>query len=237
MAECTESKSTASGVFITFEGGDGAGKSTHMRFLADQLTMQGFEVVTLREPGGTVVGEKLREIVLDPANDDIADACELYIYEAARAQLVARVIKPALERGAVVICDRFTDSTVAYQAFGRGLDRASVEEANEFACQGVHPDRTIFMTTGDDASVGLSRARQDHAADRLELAGLDFHQRVSQGYAALAHDESERFRTVVTAGERSATARRVFDQVEDLLPGFDVDGVLFDSLDDLEGGC
>lgn len=221
------------GVFITFEGGDGAGKSTHMRFLADQLVKQGFEVLQLREPGGTAVGEQLRGIVLDPVNDDIADECELFIYEAARAQLVSRVIKPALSRGAVVICDRFADSTVAYQSFGRGLDRAAVKAANEFACQGVRPQRTVFMTTGD-ALVGLARAKEDHAADRLELAGADFHQRVARGYAELAEADPERFRVVFTAEKRSDTARAVFRQVADLFPVFDLASVSFDSLDEVE---
>ncbi len=224
------------GVFITFEGGDGAGKSTHMRFLADQLAACGFEVLKLREPGGTAVGEQLRGIVLDPANDDISDMCELYIYEAARAQLVSQVIKPALQRGAVVICDRFIDSTVAYQAFGRGLDRKAVDAANVFACQGIHPTRTIFMSLGSDASVGLARAKEDHAADRLELAGLEFHRRVARGYAVLAAEEPERFRTVIASERRSDTARAVFEQVADLFPEVDPNGIHFDSLDVGLGG-
>ena len=230
----TDSRPAEKGVFITFEGGDGAGKSTHMQFLVDQLTAQGFEVLKLREPGGTAVGEQLREIVLDPANSEIADECELFVYEAARAQLVSQVIKPALSRGAVVVCDRFTDSTIAYQAFGRGLDRESVEAANEFACQGVHPQRTVFMTTGDVA-IGLARAKEDHAADRLELAGIDFHERVARGYAELAASDAERFRVVVTSEKRSDTARAVFRQVADLFPEIDLSLVPFELLDEAEG--
>lgn len=230
----TGARPAEKGVFITFEGGDGAGKSTHMQFLVDQLAAQGFEVLKLREPGGTAVGEQLREIVLDPANSEIADECELFVYEAARAQLVSQVIKPALSRGAVVVCDRFTDSTIAYQAFGRGLDRESVEAANEFACQGVHPQRTVFMTTGD-AATGLARAKEDHAADRLELAGIDFHERVARGYAELAASDAERFRVVVTSEKRSDTARAVFRQVADLFPGIDLSLVPFELLDEAEG--
>lgn len=230
----TDARPAEKGVFITFEGGDGAGKSTHMQFLVDQLAAQGFEVLKLREPGGTAVGEQLREIVLDPANSEIADECELFVYEAARAQLVSQVIKPALSRGAVVVCDRFTDSTIAYQAFGRGLDRGSVEAANEFACQGVHPQRTVFMTAGD-AAIGLARAKEDHAADRLELAGIDFHERVARGYAELAASDAERFRVVVTSEKRSDTARAVFRQVADLFPGIDLSLVPFELLDEAEG--
>ena len=117
------------GVFVSFEGGEGAGKTTHIRFLAETLEARGFEVVRLREPGGAAM----------------CDACELLVYEAARAQIVEEVIKPALERGAVVLCDRFFDSTTAYQAYGRGLDADFVRRANQFACQGVVPDRTILL--------------------------------------------------------------------------------------------
>lgn len=134
----------APGIFITFEGGEGAGKSTHIRFLAEALEEHGREVLCLREPGGTAVGEQLRSIVLDPENAALSDEAELLIYEAARAQIVSEVIAPALARGAVVLCDRFYDSTIAYQVFGRGLDRSFVEAANEFACQGVHPDLSLI---------------------------------------------------------------------------------------------
>ena len=148
------------GMFITFEGGDGAGKSTHLQLVAEALRERGQEVVCLREPGGTIIGEQLRSTVLDPGNYIMTDECELLIYEAARAQLVAQIIRPALARGSIVLCDRFTDSTIAYQSFGRGLERAFVERANNFACQGIHPDRTILMITGGDAEVGIERATQ-----------------------------------------------------------------------------
>ena len=125
----------------------------------------------LREPGGTAVGEELRAVVLDPKNDNLSDEAELLIYEAARAQIVAEVIRPALERGAVVLCDRFADSTIAYQVHGRGLDAAFVGQANAFACQGISPDRTILLTTGGSARTGLSRATHQVGADRLERRG------------------------------------------------------------------
>ena len=112
------------GVFVSFEGGEGVGKTTQIRFMESVLKKAGLDVVRLREPGGTSVGESLRSIVLDAKNDRLDDRAELYIYEAARAQIVAEVIRPALERGAVVLCDRFVDSTVAYQGYGRGLDPA-----------------------------------------------------------------------------------------------------------------
>lgn len=206
------------GVFITFEGGDGAGKSTHLQLLAEALRMRGEDVVCLREPGGTIIGEQLRSTVLDPGNYVMADECELLIYEAARAQLVNQVIAPALGAGSIVLCDRFTDSTIAYQAFGRGLDRAFIERASAFACQGIVPDRTVLMLTGGDAETGLDRATHHKHADRLEMAGTDFHERVSAGFLELAREEPGRIRLVVSDDSKPATARKVFDALADLFP-------------------
>ena len=206
------------GVFITFEGGDGAGKSTHLQLVAEALREHGEEVVCPREPGGTIIGEQLRGVVLDPGNYIMTDACELLIYEAARAQLVSQEIAPALARGAVVLCDRFADSTVAYQSFGRGLDRGFVDRANAFSCNGIVPDRTILMMTGGDAEVGLDRATQHKHADRLEMAGNDFHERVLAGYLELAEESPERIRIVKSDGAKPMTARRVFAELSDIFP-------------------
>ena len=208
------------GLLITFEGGDGAGKSTHIRFLAEALTAQGRDVVRLREPGGTSVGEALRSIVLDPANDSLCDEAELLIYEAARAQLVAQVIKPALERGSVVLCDRFADSSLAYQAYGRGIDVGIVERMNAYACQGVVPDRTIVLVAGT-AAQGLARATRRAGADRLESAGEDFHARVNEAFVRLAQDDPARIRVVESRDTKSATSRAVFSQLADLFPWMD----------------
>jgi dTMP kinase len=205
------------GVFITFEGGEGAGKSTHIRFLAAALADAGREVVRLREPGGTTVGEQLRGVVLNPGNTTLSDACELLIYEAARAQLVAEVIKPALDRGAVVLSDRFYDSTVAYQGFGRGLDRGFIEAANAFACQGIAPDRTILLVA-PSAEEGLERATRHAGADRIERAGADFHSRVNDAFLQIAAEQKGRIRVIESAGKKSDTARAVFSQLEDLFP-------------------
>ena len=205
------------GLFVTFEGGDGSGKSTHIRFLGETLEQRGYEVVRVREPGGTSIGEDLRAVVLNAKNTAMADECELLVYEAARAQIVAEVIRPALERGAVVLCDRFADSTVAYQAYGRGLDRAFVEEANRFATGGVWPDRTIVMACGS-VEAGLERATHRFGADRLELAGLDFHARVNQAFADLVREEPGRVRLVDSSQRKSETAKSVFSQLVDLFP-------------------
>lgn len=204
------------GVFITFEGGDGAGKSTHLFFVAEALRTRGEKVVCLREPGGTIIGEQLRNTVLDPGNYVMSDECELLIYEAARAQLVSQVIRPALETGSIVLCDRFADSTVAYQSFGRGIDRGFIDRANRFACDDVWPDRTIMLITGGDAELGLERATHDKHADRVEMAGVEFHERVNRGYLQLAAEEPDRIRVVVSDEGKALTARKVFAELSDL---------------------
>ena len=220
--ESAQATDALRGIFITFEGGEGAGKTTHIRFLSETLRAHGREVLCLREPGGTEVGEQLRAVVLDPANGGMSDEAELLIYEAARAQIV-------------VLCDRFTDSTVAYQAYGRGLPRMFVDRVNEFACQGVHPDRTILMTTGGEANVGLVRATHRGAADRLEQAGEEFHARVNEAFLEIARRDPERVRVVVSDGNKSQTAAAVFAELADLFPWMaqvvDDDPAFFERLD------
>lgn len=216
MANDAERHDSGQGLFITFEGGDGAGKSTHLQLVAEALRARGQEVVCLREPGGTIIGEQLRQTVLDPGNYIMTEECELLIYEAARAQLVSQVICPALARGLTVLCDRFADSTLAYQSFGRGLDRVFVERANDFACQGVKPDRTILMLTGGDAELGIERATHHKHADRLEMAGADFHERVNAGFLALAQEEPDRIRVVVSDETKPRTSAKVFAELSDL---------------------
>lgn len=209
-------KQSNNGIFITFEGGEGAGKSTHIAFLAYCLRKLDYEVVCVREPGGTAVGEMLREIVLDPHNENLDARAELFIYEAARAQIVSELISPALARGAVVLCDRFFDSTLAYQAAGRGLNARFIEEANAFACNGLVPHRTILMVSAT-AEEGLERAT-DEGADRIERAGLDFHTRVNAAFLNIAHTQPDRVRVVEFAQSKEQTARQVFDNVYDLIP-------------------
>lgn len=204
------------GIFITFEGGEGAGKTTHITFLANRLREMGWEVLCLREPGGTAIGEKLRSIVLDPENGAMSDETELLIYEAARAQIVKEVIIPALARGAVVLLDRFYDSTVAYQAHGRGLPESFVRQANSFACQGMHPCRTILLTSESSAEEGLYRATHHGEADRLEQAGADFHARVNSAFMRLASENPARIRVVSSAGPKDETARAIFRELADV---------------------
>ncbi len=217
VAEGLRASDVLRGTFITFEGGEGAGKSTHIRLLADALTAHGREVVCVREPGGTAIGEALRAIVLDPANDAMTPYAELFVYEAARAQIVAEVIRPALMRGAVVLCDRFYDSTVAYQAFARGLDRGFVDAANRFAVGDVAIDRTLLLVCGD-AEEGLERACDLREPDRLEQEGVAFHEKVAAGFAAIAREDPARVRVVDSRGDVRATFCAIAAELADLFP-------------------
>lgn len=205
------------GVFVTFEGGDGVGKSTHIRYVANELRLAGREVVCLREPGGTGIGESLRAMVLDPDNGEISSEAELLMYEAARAQLVREVIRPALERGAVVLCDRFSDSTIAYQAYGRGLPLDFVRRANAFATGGIVPDRTILLVLGNTRK-SLARATGAGTGDRMEQAGEVFHTRVNRAFLKLAKRDPKRIRIVRSSSSRKATAAAVAVELADILP-------------------
>lgn len=189
------------GLFITVEGIDGCGKSTQVRLIAAALEAAGHDVLRLREPGGVKISEQIRAILLDPANAEMGDVCELLLYEAARAQLVHQVIRPALAAGKTVVCDRFYDSTTAYQAFADGLDRNMVSQANELAVDGCRPDLTlVFDLPVEDA---LRRRSGREAEDRLELKGLEFQERVAAGFRAVAADEPDRVK-LIDAGESIA---------------------------------
>ena len=189
------------GLFITVEGIDGCGKSTQARLIAAALEAAGHDVLRLREPGGVKISEQIRAILLDPVNAEMGDVCELLLYEAARAQLVHQVIRPALAAGKTVVCDRFYDSTTAYQAFADGLDRNMVSQANELAVDGCRPDLTlVFDLPVEDA---LRRRSGREAEDRLELKGLEFQERVAAGFRAVAADEPDRVK-LIDAGESIA---------------------------------
>lgn len=182
------------GRFITFEGVEGCGKSTQMARLQAWMEKAGLPVLATREPGGTKVGEGIRELLLTPRDEGLDAGAELLLYEAARAQHVSEVIRPALEAGAHVLCDRFFDSTTAYQAFGRGLDEEMVLEFNRMASGGLVPDLTLLFSVAIEE--GLGRARGESAGDRLEGESLAFHQKVQAGFEALAQREPGRFRAL-----------------------------------------
>jgi len=186
------------GKFITFEGGEGAGKSTQLERLAARLRAEGATVLTLREPGGTAFGEKMRAVLKQPGSA-IVPAAEALLFAACRAQLVAEVIAPALAAGQTVLCDRFIDSTVAYQAAGRGLDRPAIEAANRLACGTTRPDLTFLLDLDPARGLGRAAVRDQGQADRFETLGEAFHQRVRAAYHGLVAEEPGRFRVVDAA--------------------------------------
>ncbi|MDO4746190.1 MAG: dTMP kinase [Bacillota bacterium] len=176
------------GYFITFEGGDGSGKSTQIGRLKSYLENKGYDVILTREPGGTDIGEKIREIILDPNNKEMSDVTEAMLYAASRAQHVAEVIKPAIEAGKIVICDRFVDSSIAYQGYGRGLGD-SVSIINSYAVDKYMPHKTFLLKLKPQAG---SRRIEGREKDRIELEAQTFHQTVFEGYEALEKEFPER---------------------------------------------
>jgi dTMP kinase len=207
------------GLFITFEGTEGTGKSTQLRLLADDLRAAGRRVMTSREPGGTSFGRTLRSMLLDPAGGNIVPLAELFLYLADRAQHAREVIVPALGRGEWVICDRFADATVAYQGYGRGLDTAFIRDASDRAACGLVPDVTLLLDL-EDVSEGIARARRRQQGDgtggvedRFEREELAFHRRVRDGYRALAAAEPGRFRLLQAGLPAESLHRLILDEI------------------------
>ncbi|HEU5034372.1 MAG TPA: dTMP kinase [Mycobacteriales bacterium] len=206
------------GLFVAFEGGEGTGKSTQARLLADRLTARGYDVVLTFEPGATGVGARLREVLLDPTNTAIAGSTEALLYAADRAQHVAEVIRPALQRGAVVITDRYVDSTFAYQGGGRSIDDHDLRRLARWATRGLTPDLTVLLDL--DPAVGLRRATGP--GDRLEAEALEFHQRVRSAFRELARRGRNRYLVVdVEHGDIEQVHSQVFARVEPILPELD----------------
>lgn len=200
------------GYFITFEGGEGTGKSTQLAILARRLEEDGIAVRVLREPGGTDVGESVRAVLLHPESKEMDPRAELLLYEAARAQLVSQVILPALEAGEVVICDRFFDSTTAYQGYGRGLPLDEIAELNRISSGGLCPNLTVLFDL--DVAAGLERATA-HGTDRIEAEDVSFHERVREGFLRIASENRDRVRVV----DASGSVQEIASQVAALIPG------------------
>jgi dTMP kinase len=210
------STTSGRGIFITFEGPDGSGKSTQARMLAERLRGQGRPVLESVEPGGTPIGQQIRRILLDPANKELAATAELLLMFAARAQNVEQWILPALQQGRVVISDRFTDSSLAYQGAGRGLGSITVLELDRIACHGLVPDLTICIDI--DTETGLARALARGGVDtRLEEQAIEFHHKVREAYHELARSERGRFRLIDGRGTPEAIAAKVWEHVGPLM--------------------
>jgi dTMP kinase len=202
-------------LFISFEGIEGCGKTTQIRLLADRLRRSGLEVLVTREPGGCPIADAIRGILLHPGSSALVPRAELLLYAAARAQHVDEVIRPALTRGTLVLCDRFIDATVAYQGGGRGLDPSLIASLNTLATDGLLPNLTLLLDM--PAEEGLQRARQRNAAspeeDRFERETLDFHRRVRNGYLQLAR-QHERFMVIDATGSVDTVAERIGKAVD-----------------------
>ena len=179
------------GLFITFEGIDGCGKTTQIELLKNSLEKQGENVLLTREPGAKGLGEKLREILLN-YEGDVSSNCESFLFLADRAQHIDTIIKPAIDKGIIVICDRHTDSTVAYQGYGRGLDLKQIHYLNNIATNGIKPDLTFIL----DIDVETSLERIGKARDRMESAGIDFFNRVRKGYIEISRQEPKRAKLI-----------------------------------------
>ncbi len=201
------------GFFITLEGPEGAGKTTQANHLIHYLQEKGFSVLLTREPGGTAISDKIRSLLLDPANGKMVEKTEILLYAAARAQHLQERILPALAEGKVVICDRFADSTFAYQGYGRGLDVHMIETVNDVATEGISPDLTFLLMV--DVEEGLTRATREEA-DRLEQEQMAFHHRVACGYQALAQQFPERIVTI-GAGNIEEVRQEMIDMLDKFL--------------------
>ncbi len=200
------------GLFITFEGADGCGKTTQLKLLAEDLMMRGYDVVITREPGAKGLGEKIREILLN-YDGDVSDRCESFLFLADRAQHIDMIVNPAVETGKIVLCDRHTDSSVAYQGYGRGLPVERIKMLNELAVNGRHPDLTIVF----DIDVETSMSRVGDEKDRLESAGMEFFNRVRNGYLEIAKQEPQRVKVLNAAKSIDEIQKDVKKLVENLL--------------------
>ncbi len=203
------------GKLITFEGGEGSGKSTHVKLYTEYLDKKGVDYLFLREPGGTKISEKIRSLILDVENKEMCDYAEALLYASARAQLITEKIIPALESGKLVIIDRYIDSSFAYQGYARGLGVDYVKKINSYAIDNCKPDATVFLNISP--SEAFERKGGADKDDRLELSGLDFHQKVYDGYIELTKQEPERFIVIDPSGSKESTHEQIVNALEKVI--------------------
>lgn len=196
------------GRFITFEGCEGSGKSTHIRLLAERLKTEGIDVLITREPGGSDVAEQIRKIILDGKNTAMCDECEALLYAAARIQHLKEIVEPALSAGKLVICDRYVDSSFAYQGYARGLGEEYIVKINSVALKEYAPDLTLFLNISPKNA--FERKHGADEGDRMEQQGLAFHERVYEGYLALAQ-KTPRIYAVDCSGSKFQTAEKIYN--------------------------
>ncbi len=193
------------GKFITFEGSEGCGKSTQSKLACEYLKRKGYDVLFIREPGGTKISEKIRVVLLDKKNDQMSQMCEMLLYMAARSQIIDEVIKPALKKGKIVVCDRFLDSTVAYQGYGLGMSVHLINSLGHFVTQGIHPDLTLLL----DVPVKKGLSHRAGISDRIEQRSIAYHNRVRQGYFKLAKLDPARIKVIKVAADKNITQERI----------------------------
>ena len=200
-------------LFITFEGPEGCGKTTQIKLLAEVLTARGCNVLSLREPGGTSIGDQIREVLHDLRNREMHPRAEILLYNAARAQIVEQQIKPQLARGGIVLCDRFADSTVAYQGYGRGLNLDDVRHIVAFATQNLKPDLTLYLDI--DVEAGLERRRSGGGEwNRMDDQAVEFYRRVRDGYWQLMADEPQRWVKIDAARSVAEVQQEIWGVVQ-----------------------
>jgi dTMP kinase len=209
-------------MFITFEGVDGSGKTTQIRLLAQALRGRGYEVLLTREPGGTPIGDRIREVLHDLKHTEMHPHTEVLLYQASRAQLVAQVLRPALAAGQIILCDRFYDSTLAYQGYGHGLDLAGLRALIHFATGGLKPDLTVYLELS--AAAGLARRQQAAATggeefNRMDAFALEFYERVRAGYESLIEAEPGRWLRVKAEQPIEALHQDIMALLSPKLPG------------------
>mgnify|MGYP002545312105 CR=1 FL=1 len=205
------------GLFISVEGPDGSGKSTQIKNIRQFFKDKGIDIVFTREPGGTAIGERIRDVILDRQYQEMCPMTEAMLYAAARAQHVHQVIKPALAQGKIVICDRFVDSSIAYQGAARGLGTGRIMEINSFALCGIMPDMTLFFDLPPEK--GILRKKNEHELDRLEAEKIDFHKKVYAGYKKLCKDYPERIEVIDADDTVENVHNNVIEAVDRLLKG------------------
>lgn len=202
------------GKFITFEGPEGVGKSKQLNMFCKYLEDNGIKYLLTREPGGTEISEKIRNIILDKDNEKMTDECEALLYAAARAQLLKEVIEPALNRGELVISDRYIDSSFAYQGYARGLGVEFIESINSYAIKNFMPDYTVFLSLTPEEA--FKRKGGVDKGDRVELSGMEFHQKVYQGYLELAKKYTDRILVIDASGERNQTQSKIISALKNV---------------------
>ncbi|MGT2911246.1 dTMP kinase [Streptococcus cameli] len=205
------------GLFITFEGPDGAGKTSVLEALLPRLTEFGMDIVTTREPGGVAIAEQIRHVILDPSHTEMDDKTELLLYIAARRQHLKERILPALASGKLLLVDRFIDSSIAYQGFGRGLDVSAIDWLNHYATDGLEPDLTLYFDVDSEEGLARIARNKDRDVNRLDMEALDMHQRVRQGYLAILENQSHRIVKIDASQPLEAVIEAAFHVIKERL--------------------